>query len=499
MQKLNNIDNSATGKKLGIIGMGISGRAVAEYASKLGYEIYTYDSKSSTNTLNPNMHIDVLCISPGINLRLLDENPDKKLIEIITKAQNNETEIVNDIELFFKHFKRRTIAITGSYGKSTVSSMVSFMLNHLGIKNILKGNIGLPIFAKETISPENKNSQTESAENEESKEKLKEDMWFDEDSVLVLELSSAQLTLMKSMKAEIGALLNIYPHHLDMHGSIPEYIKAKRQILELSDKQVIVMEGLSAQLAAYYPLSQQIDFDTIADKLAQAKNKKAMNQMDSLQIVSELPKYELPKQELQEKEKNIQTPKYTLFGKNCIAAASIVCEFIGSFDKYEELISVCEEDFKPLPHRMEYVMEMSMYGNNITVVNDSKATDVHAVVAAIENMDTKIVLLCGGKYNTEAASNWKLLLNKKLLSKIKYIIAFGECGDFLYKFFKDSVRVSQAPTLREACIIASEYINDYNGRLDLTILLSPGCQSYDEFRDFGDRGEKFVQYMKELL
>lgn len=498
MQKFNNTNNSTTGKKLGIIGMGISGRAVAEYASKLGYEIYTYDSKSTTNTLNSNIHTDVLCISPGINLRLLDENPDKKLIEIITKAKNNGAEIVNDIELFFQHFKRRTIAITGSYGKSTVSSMISFMLNHLGIKNILKGNIGLPIFAKEIIPHQTKDFENESTEveKEESKEVAKEDTWFDEDSVLVLELSSAQLTLMKSMKAEIGALLNIYPHHLDMHGSIPAYIQAKRQILELSDKQVIVMEGLSAQLAAYYPLSQQIDFDTIADKLDQAKHRKEMNQMDSVQIVSELPKQEWSKKG---KAKEIPVPTYTLFGKNCIAAASIVCEFIGSFDKYDELISVCEEDFKPLPHRMEYVMETSIYGNNITVVNDSKATDVHAVVAAIENMDTKIVLLCGGKYTEEAAPNWKLLLNKALLKKIKYIIAFGECGDFLYKFFKDSVRVSQAPTLREACIIASEYINDYNGRLDLTVLLSPGCQSFDEFRDFGDRGEKFVQYMKELL
>ena len=500
-------------KKLGIIGMGISGKAVAENASSLGYEIYTYDSRSSVNTLDASLKLDVLCVSPGIKI---ENNPDKNLLSIMEQADKNNTEIVNDIELYFKHFSRPIIAVTGSYGKSTVVSMIHFLLNHLDIKSALKGNIGLPIFtAEEDLSYEYKEGDKINLE-----------------KALILELSSAQLMRIKSMNAKVGVLLNIYPHHLDYHGSMTEYIKAKRKILDMSEKQIICMESFSAQLAIYYPYAHKINFETLAEKKKEEKRQHKLNQMDSVQLVSDIPandtyddsynsedhnkNYELDEDDIMKDvlyyNENVDSSSYNdenenyhdetentsktyiLLEKNAIMAATAVCEYLGKFDQYDDLVSYCISNFKPLPHRMQVVR----IKDGLTIINDSKSTGVHATIAAIKQIDTKVILLCGGKYYSENDEDWKLLLNQTLLRKIRYMITFGESADFLYSFFKNNIRVSQVNTVEQACILALEHAY---GTLsdDITILFSPGCQSFDAFKSFEERGEKFREYIKKLM
>ena len=185
--------------RLGIVGLGVGGKALLQNAYKAGYDqILTYDTSCANNTLSHIDQVDVMCLSAGIDVAKAD-NKIKKL------AQHKN--LVNDIELFFRHkIKPKVIAVTGSYGKSSVVFYINQVLTEHGVLNKMVGNIGNPIWD-----------------------------YFEYDGVFVLELSSYQLELLTSLKAQIGAITNIYPHHLARHKVFEIYAQLKTKLLDTSD------------------------------------------------------------------------------------------------------------------------------------------------------------------------------------------------------------------------------------------------------------------------
>lgn len=189
--------------KLGLIGMGIANQAVLKHASKHFTTVLTYDSQSDNNTLHTTDQVDVICIASGIAMNSITDPVIQQLIR--------HSIIVNDIELFYRFYSPFTIAITGTYGKSTTAQLIANMLNtHAALghtKNTqLLGNIGVPIWE------------------------------WDGTSNIVLELSSAQLELLTSLRAEIGVLTNIHSHHLSRYNSYQKYVYVKHNLRKMSRK-----------------------------------------------------------------------------------------------------------------------------------------------------------------------------------------------------------------------------------------------------------------------
>lgn len=360
--------------KLGVIGIGIANRALIDNCSQAGYtQVFTYDTHATDNTLQSLDQVDVMCVSAGIDLHRCLNPHIKRLV--------SHPKLMNDIELFAQHTRMPVIAVTGSYGKSTLVMMIGKMLEHLGIDHVIGGNIGIPIW-----------------------------LYADKKCVCILEVSSFQLELLRSLRPVVGVLTNIFPHHLNRHSTYDEYRCLKYKLLSMS--------------------ANKID-NTLASK--------------SLEVL----------------------------------AADAVCAFMKNDDYHEQLLKCAKVN---LEHRQEMVI------NNETcrIVNDSKATGPEAVQFALNNVQKggkQLILLCGGLWDDKV--NWSCVD----LKAVDLLVLFGQAASYLDKIFPSVKKI--------VCASFHDLKKVWCGQLNNTyVLFSPGCQSFDEFRNFEERGQEFKKLIQ---
>ena len=375
--------------------------------------------------------VELIIISPGMSLKE----------SYIQKALNQGIPVIGDIEMFahVKSVSSKVIGITGSNGKTTVTSLVGDLLKAAGISTIVGGNIGIPIL--NTLN-----------------QKVPE--------VYVLELSSYQLESTYSLALETAAILNISEDHMDRYGSMEEYAKAKYRIFNHAKNIILNREDdyLKSQIN-----ESSLTFGTHLDE----KNygiKKNGNQYFIAKGRAEI----------------ISLEDIKLKGEHNILnvmAALALCE---PFNISKDVIKKVLSQFNAPPHRVEYVSSIS----GIDFYNDSKGTNVGATIAAIQSMSKPILLIAGGDGKSQ---NFQPLIGPSR-DKVKNISLIGKDAKIIQEVFNGGAIPTSIEKNLESAIIKSFEL----AKAGDVVLLSPACASTDMFKNYVHRGEVFKDCVSKL-
>ena len=448
-------------KKIGVLCLIITGLSSVKFLKKKGFNIYGWDdnnkkfinSKKKFNIHNLNNNNlkkqSFLIVSPGIH------SSGKKRHPFLKKADKAKIEILNDIELFYRfNPEEKYIGVTGTNGKSTTVSLLCHILKKLKINNTLSGNIGNPIF---------------------NLKKFKK-------SLNILEVSSFQLEQMKRMKFKIAVLLNITKDHIERHQNFKNYINEKIKIFNNQCKNDVSIIGIDDPTTSSLvnKLKKKLSSNLIT---ISGKNSKANIYIKNERLIINL--------NLNDKKifNKIDIRKYKNFSGSHnyqnIAAVYAILLSLGFMNWKKIQNSI--QSFKILPHRLEKVREI----DNITFINDSKATNLDATKQALKSFKN-IYWIMGGRIKEKG-----ILKLKKYFSNIKHAFLIGETKFLYEKYLKNHLNCTIAKNLNEStklsfCLAKKE-------KKDAPIiLLSPACSSLDEWKDFEERGNAFIKYVKEL-
>jgi UDP-N-acetylmuramoylalanine--D-glutamate ligase len=387
---------------------------------------------------------DVLCLSGGVPLTL----------PIVAEAVKRGIPLSNDSQIFMEVVPCKTIGVTGSAGKTTTTTLVGQMArNAYGEDAYTGGNIGDPLI------------------------NYVDDM--DASDVAILELSSFQLDQM-TISPNIAAVLNVTPNHLDRHGSMESYTAAKARILAFQTKDDIAVLGRDDKGA--WSLRDKVNgtlFTFSLHELEEGLNGAYYH--DGLLNLRDRNAY-LP---LMMREKiSVRGDQNVL---NVLAAFTI--GYAAGFP-LDAMLEAAEE-FQGVPHRLELVREL----HGVRWYNDSTATAPERSMAAIRSFDEPIVLMLGGR---DKDLPWEDLM-QLAGQRVDHLVLFGEAAEKIEKTVGalglggKQFTIARADGLQDAVRKAAEVAEAGD-----VVLLSPGGTSFDEFKDFAERGERFRTWVREL-
>lgn len=434
-----------------ILGMGISGRSCAQEALARQRPVWAFDAKAKA--LASNDEEIRLLIDKG--LKLFDEieelpshhfeNGFEQVIlspgippghPLVSRAKERGWPIITEIEYACTRLCCRKIAITGTNGKTTASLLTAHLLNKLGLRAICVGNIGRPV--TDLLNPLY-------AANSSS---------FD---VLVLELSSFQLEQMKTALFDAGLILNIDEDHLDRHGGLEAYAKAKLQ--------------LAHTLLPQAPLYLH---KTICNRFG--------NLIERENVL--FTPFSLEEADQKVKEQIAKSPFFFRHDRENLYAAATLCQSLGL--PFERAIAAAEGFVKPR-HRLEYVATRQ----GVAFYDDSKATNLHAVEAAVEAFKGPLVIIAGGVSKGAAFTSWRHVM----AGKVKAICAIGQASMQIAEEVKGHIPVHLYGSLEEATIAAFELARPAG----CTVLLCPGCSSLDMFKSYEERGRIYREVIEKQI
>ena len=428
-------------KKIGIFGLGISGISSFNFLKNKTKEIICWDDLEINRQKIESQFLAQLSDSKWQDLDMIIMSPGiPESHEIFLLAIKHNILISFDIELFLKaNPDSEIIVVTGTNGKSTVTSLIGHILTQSNLDYHIGGNIGLPVL-----------SLPQGAKG------------------YVLELSSFQLNLLKSIDPTIAVLLNLTPDHLDRHKTYDAYCRAKEVALMGNGLKII---GTDTP-----------DSKKIYDKLHKSGEKHLIplsdnhgikcNSQNIIDNFFDLKSYKLP---------HLQN----LSGKHNhenIAASFAVCRALGLSG--EEIIKHIKS-FSGLDHRMQFIGSYK----HISFYNDSKATNVSSAISSLSTFDN-IFWLAGGIFKEE-----NLLPLEKSLKNIKKAYLFGKSKLLFEEYLKGKIDYLLCETM-EAAFNASVKDADLESK-KANILLAPACASFDQFKNFEDRGTKFINLYNE--
>ncbi len=436
------------GRKVGIIGMARSGLAAARLVRRLGGIPFVSDIKNESqlpDELNELKALGIEFESGGHSERLLKSDyiilsPGvPRTVPILEKIENDGLPIFSEIELASWFCRGRIIAITGSNGKTTTTSLIGAILTAAGISNQVCGNIGTP-FA-DAISE------------------------IPDDGYAVVEVSNFQLEAIEDFKPYIAMILNLSPDHLDRYDNFEGYKQAKYRITENQDS------------SDYLILNAD---DAVIDKnnIATGASKIHFSTSRALSTGVYLEGKRLVGKVGGERHDIIDTARIRIPGPHNLqnaAAASLASLIIGIT---AQDIATALQNFPGVPHRLEDAGVVA----GIRFVNDSKATNVDSVCYALRSFDTPICLIAGGR---DKGGSYRPILEYGK-GKLKEIILIGEAREKMFEALGKTFPVQFAESLEDAVKKAFDAASPGD-----TVLLSPACSSYDMFTNFEQRGEVF--------
>ncbi len=361
-------------------------------------------------------------------------------ISLIEEAKKKGIPVIGDIELFYQFFPRNVyIGITGTDGKTTTATLTHKMIQSEK-SAFLGGNIGIPIF--------------------EYSQKIKES------DILVLELSSFQLEEIDHFRPRIGAILNIAPDHLDRYDSIDSYKNAKAALLKNQKKSDFAV--LNRDSPYFEDLKKGISSSLITFSLSSTKADVYFQN----QVIYYEGKHFIDREVV--RLKGIHNVENAM-------AAIAMAKLAGITD---ESIKKTLTDFEGLEHRLEYVREI----NGVAFYNDSKSTTVNALEKALLSFDQPIILIAGGRDKGLDFRSIRSLAR----SKLKELVLIGEASD------KIKEELAFEPFYRAKDMADAVSYSYQIARKNDIILLSPGCASFDMFKNYEERGKVFKQLVQEL-
>lgn len=438
------------GKQILIIGLGISGKAAARFLIKRGAHVTAADRNAdlfydeptvkaliekglklySEKTLPMPLKYDLAVVSPGI--------PHENVI--YTAVSQSKIPIIGEIELACRSLQQRAVAVTGTNGKTTTVSLITHALNFGGLPARALGNIGTPL--TDAIDEANPNE------------------------ILVVELSSWQLETLSVPAFEAAAILNITPNHLDRHKTMLEYAKAKFRLAPCLKTGGVLFLG-SQIVRDFHELLSGIQYETYGFETANTYS------CDGTSVyLHGQPLFKMPPPYLGKKNHDVEN----------MMAAYVLCRQLGLPNtKFVEAL----KSFKKPAHRVEFVSKIG----GVSYFDDSKGTNLEAVIRAVETMDGETILIAGGLHKGSSYQAWA----KSFKGKVRAIYAIGQAAPQIAADLIQFLPIKPCATLEEAVRFAASSAK--NGE---NVLLSPGCSSYDMFRDFNHRGDEFKRIVHAL-
>ena len=452
-------------KRVLVLGLGDTGLSALRWLDKQGAILSVADSRDNPPNLDnlardmPHvtiyagafkntvlLHAEVIVISPGVTLNQ----------PAVQAAIKKGIPVVGDVELFALHRPKhaKVIGITGSNGKTTVTTLIGEICKKAGLKTIIAGNIGLPVL--DTLS-------------------------MDTPDVYVLELSSFQLEATSSLQLDAATVLNVCEDHMDRYASIADYAATKARILVHAKVAVLNRDDLIS-----FGLS---NINTVTFGLNAAPNIRDFGLVEC-QEAGKTEQYLASGQR-----KICKTSALKIVGKHNVAnalAAAALCDAVG-IDK--AMISAALLDFKGLPHRVEWVANI----DGVDYYDDSKGTNVGATCAAIvgmtkndngHNQPQKTVLIAGGDGKGQDFSPLAVAVQ----ANSRAVVLIGRDAPLIEAvLLATNVLIYHAVDLPEAVNIAKKI-----AKVGDTILLSPACASFDMFKNYVHRAEVFVEAVKRI-
>jgi UDP-N-acetylmuramoylalanine--D-glutamate ligase len=435
------------GKDL-VVGLGVTGLSIARYLRRAGLDAMFVDSRDEP----PGMQ-QLGDVWPGADVVLgkmtLPDNVSRVIVSpgitdkepLIIKARKAELEVVSDIELFAREATAPYAAITGSNGKSTVTTLLYHMGRAAGKEVLAGGNLGEP--ALDLLSVQ-------------------------DPDLYVLELSSFQLLRTESLAPAVAVLLNVSPDHLDWHRSEKEYRDSKYSIYKGAAAAVINRaDKRAARETKNTGTVISFGMDEPAEGHFGIRSEEGITYL------------------ARGKTMLIATTDMAMYGRhnqeNALAALA-AGELLGF--SLPAMLQVLHE-FPGLPHRMQFVARKG----SVDYINDSKATNVAAAVASVESVDGMIVLLAGGEGKGGDFSELATALESKLRAAVLIGADAARIANAL-----DTVRpVYFARDMQDAVEQAAVYAESAD-----TVLLAPACASLDQFENYAARGDAFVAAVEAL-
>ncbi len=445
------------GKKIVILGAGESGAGAAVLAKQQGYDVFVSDGTSikepyrselmqlgvpfeeGRHTEERILAADEVMKSPGI--------PEKN--ELVKKIRERGISIISEIELAYRHKgNSRIIAITGSNGKTTVTSLAYHICLTGGADCALVGNIGYSFARQVAVDPK---------------------------PLYVAEISSFQLDDIHTFRPDVAVLTNITEDHLDRYEyKMQHYVNSKFRIaMNQQPQDVFIYSADDAVTMAninHYPIKSILLPFSMRKELPQGAY--VSNAKLHLKWRTE--------------EMTMNIDDFKLKGKHNQYNSMAASLAVSAVDIKKESVREALTTFQSLEHRMETVMTI----RGIEFINDSKATNVNSTWYALESMEKPTILILGG---VDKGNDYELLM-EMVKEKVKAIVCLGTDNRKLHEIFGNTVELMvNTTTAAEAVQAAYHFANSGD-----VVLLSPACASFDLFKNYEDRGQQFKQAVKNL-
>ena len=444
---------SVRGKQVAVVGAARSGVAAAELLIRRGARVTLTDVKPEIEDgdrlraagveLELGGHheetlvkADLVVLSPGV--------PSQQ--PALEAARRAGVPVIGELELASRWVRGRIVAITGTKGKSTTTTLIGRMLEVAGLKVLVGGNIGRALSAQVDDSTD--------------------------ETIHVVEASSFQLEAIDTLRPWIAVFLNFSPDHLDRHASVEEYAHAKARIFanqEPDDWAVLNADDAPSLAIAGTPLSRQLLFSTSTP-------------LDEGVVISG---GAIVRRTVEGDQPLVPLSAIRLLGRHLVAdvaAASAVASIVG-VDPAAMTRAV--ETFTGLEHALEPVGEFG----DVRFVNDSKATNIEAARRAIESFDDGVVVIMGGRFK---GGDFRDLVDV-LAARNATVIAIGEAKPLIHAAMDGRITVREASDMTSA--VRTAFACAAPGR---TVVLAPACASFDMFRDYAERGRVFKQEVRRL-
>lgn len=435
-----------------VIGMGRTGIAAANFLAAQKIPVTLIDAKPRTEleeairALDPAVHTSFghseppadaerIILSPGVDIHA----------PFLQEAQKRGVEIISEVELASRFTKTPVIAVTGTNGKSTVTTLIGNILKRAGKKIAVGGNLGAPFIRLLREEPVD---------------------------YFVLEISTFQLEGVKTFHPRLAMILNITPDHLDRHKTFEEYAALKGEIASCQTKEDALILNSDDKNA-----------------LDQGKNKSSRKFCFSMSREVEEGAFlrnDIIVSRFNGNDKNLMSvrelkPAMQCQVENALAAVAVTA-LLGT---PPDDITGAIRDFPGLEHRIEWVRTV----RGIDFVNDSKGTNVGSVNKSLTSFFRPVILIAGGKDKGGDFRSLKLIFKEK----VKHLVLIGETKNKFRQILNGSFSYEDAEDMEDAVTRAVEKAQPGD-----VVLLSPGCASFDMFKDYVERGNRFKDIVNRL-
>jgi UDP-N-acetylmuramoylalanine--D-glutamate ligase len=474
-------------KRVLVVGLGKSGLAAAHFLKTLGARVTVSDARPATliaelsELLDQGFMVeagshglltfrrqDLIVVSPGVPMST----------PVLSQVRAMGAHIIGELELGAEYLKGEVIAVTGSNGKTTTTSLIGEILKAAGRPTLVGGNIGRPVTAMVEESMELSGGGGEADPPAAAKDdnliadggdfRAAKTVWS------VLEVSSFQLETVETFKPRIALVLNITPDHLDRHGTFEAYAALKARITEFQtaeDFLVLNGEDKETQLIAAKTKAQVYWFSG-----RRPIRQGAFVHGESILFVA---------REGAKPEPVMPVAEISLAGAHNVenVLAAVCAARLAGVES--ETIRAAVAAFKAVEHRLEFVREVG----GVRYYNDSKATNVDATMKAVAAFEGGIHLILGGK---DKGSDYRVL-EPLLRERVKTVITIGSAAEKIERELDGVVKIESAGTLARAVAFAHE-----TAVAGDTVLLAPACASFDQFENYEQRGRVFKELVQAL-